>query len=141
MSSNPGVSAGTTTSFVTNSQETQMIFRQRLLGAMALTMLLAGCGSYYQVRDPASSKNYYTEDIDKSGSAIKFKDAKTGSAVTLQNSEVKEISKDEFKQGVATPASVPAPAPAAAVAPAPVAAAAPDPAAVAVPAAPPAPAN
>lgn len=126
-----------------------MIFRKRLLGATALMMLLAGCGSYYQVRDPASSKNYYTEDIDKSGSAVKFKDAKTGSAVTLQNSEVKEISKDDFKQGVAAPASPPAavaPAPAAAVAPAPVAAAAPAaaapaPAAAAAPAAPPAPAQ
>jgi len=116
-----------------------MIFRKRLLGATALTMLLAGCGSYYVVRDPASSKNYYTEDIDKAGSAVKFKDAKTGSAVTLQNSEVKEISKDEFTKGVAAPtpaaAASPAPAP---VAAAPAAAAAPAPAAAAPAAAAPA---
>ena len=120
-----------------------MISRKSLFGAMALTILLAGCGGYYQVRDPASSKNYYTEDVDKKGSAVTFKDAKTGSDVTLQNSEIKEISKEDFKQGVATPAgatpaptpaaAIPAPAPAAAAAaPAPVAAAAP------VPAAPPA---
>ena len=110
-----------------------MMFRKRLLGATALTMLLAGCGSYYQVRDPASSKNYYTEDVDKTGSAVKFKDAKTGSAVTLQNSEVKEISKDEFTKGVAAPTPA-APAPAAAAAPAPAVAVAPTPAAVAAPA-------
>src|SRR4029077_15949941 len=94
----------TASSLVTNSQETHMNLRKRLLGAMTLMMLLAGCGAYYQVRDPASSKNYYTEDVDKSGSAVKFKDAKTGSAVPLQNWEVKEISKDDFKQGVAAPA-------------------------------------
>ena len=111
-----------------------MISRKNLVGAMSLTILLAGCGGYYQVRDPASSKNYYTEDIDKEGSAVKFKDAKTGSVVTLQNSEIKEISKDDFKQGVAAPAAA-APAAAAPVAPAPVAVATP------APGAPPAPAN
>ena len=104
-----------------------------LVAATGTAMLLAGCGSYYQVRDPASSKNYYTEDVDKTGSAVKFKDAKTGSAVTLQNSEVKEISKDEFTKGVAAPTPA-APAPAAAAAPAPAAAAAPAPAAAAAPA-------
>jgi hypothetical protein len=93
--------------------------------ATGTAMLLAGCGSYYQVRDPASSKDYYTTDVDKAGSAVKFKDAKTGSAVTLQNSEVKEISKDDFTKGVAAPAPAPVPAPAAAAVPAPAAAAAP----------------
>jgi hypothetical protein len=104
-----------------------MIFGKRLLGAMALMMILGGCGSYYQVRDASSSKEYYTTDIDNAGSAIKFKDVKTGSLVTLQNSEVKEISKDEFAKGTAkaAPAAAPAPAAAAAPAPAPAAVAAP----------------
>jgi hypothetical protein len=116
-----------------------MIFRKRLLGAMALAALLAGCGTYYTVRDPASSTQYYTTDVDKAGSsgAVKFKDAKTGSEITLQSSEVKEISKEDYNKGVTAPAAkpaaaVPAPAPAAA-APAPAVAAAP-PAAVAAPA-------
>jgi hypothetical protein len=113
-----------------------MIFRKRLLGAMTLMMLLAGCGGYYAVRDPASSTQYYTTDVDKAGSAgaIKFKDAKTGSEITLQSSEVKEISKDDYTKGVTEPAAKPAaaaPAPAVAVAPA---------AAVAAPSAAPAPA-
>ena len=83
-----------------------MIFKKRLLGAMVFTMLLAGCGGHYMVRDPASGKAYYTEDVDKSGmtGAVKFKDAKTGGTVTLQSSEVKEISKDEFTKGVTPPA-------------------------------------
>ena len=108
-----------------------MIFRKRLLGAMVLTTLLAGCfgGSYYMVRDPASSTAYYTTDVDKAGGAgaVKFKDQKTGSTVTLQSSEVKEISKDEFSKQTAKPApaaAAPAAAPAAAApAPAPAAAA------------------
>src|SRR6266480_573604 len=97
-----------------------MIFRKRLLGAMVLTTLLAGCfgGSYYAVRDPASGTAYYTTDVDKAGGAgaVKFKDEKTGSTITLQSSEVKEISKDEFSKQTTKPAPAAAPAPAPAVA-------------------------
>jgi len=88
-------------------RETLMLSRTRLLVAMVLTMPLAGCfGSYYMVRDPASGTQYYTTDVDKAGmsGAIKFKDAKSGSEVTLQSSEVKEISKDDYKKGVTPPA-------------------------------------
>lgn len=64
--------------------------------------LVAGCGgNYYQVNDPSGAKQYYTTDIDKTkAGAITFKDAKSGSTVTLQSSEIKEISKDEFKSAV-----------------------------------------
>lgn len=64
--------------------------------------LVAGCGTdYYRVSDPAGDRQYYTTDIDKTkAGAITFKDAKSGSTVTLQSSEVKEISKDEFKSAV-----------------------------------------
>jgi hypothetical protein len=71
------------------------------VAASACTVLLAGCGGgYYMVRDPRSGTAYYTTDVDKAGSAVKFKDAKTGSAITLQSSEVKEISKDEFTKAL-----------------------------------------
>jgi len=84
-----------------------MTFNYRLLAAMALTILLAGCGTYYQVRDPSGDRSYYTTDIDRaiSTGAVKFKDAKSGSVVTLQSSEVKEISKDEYVKAVAPPAA------------------------------------
>ena len=88
-------------------------------GALACTALLAGCSSdpvtYYMVREPLSGTPYYTTEVEKAGTAVQFKDARTGSAVTLQNSEVKEIYKDDFIRGVATP--VPAPAAAAAQVP------------------------
>jgi len=80
-------------------------------------MFLAGCfGSYYAVRDPSSGAQYYTTDVDKAGitGAVKFKDTKSGSQLTLQSSEVKEISKDEYTKG----STAPAPKPAAAAAPA-----------------------
>ena len=67
-----------------------------------MTGLLAGCGTdYYRVNDPAGEKQYYTKEIKntKTG-AITFKDEKSGSVVTLQSSEVKEISKDDFKAAV-----------------------------------------
>jgi hypothetical protein len=64
--------------------------------------LLAGCGgNYYRVNDTAGTKEYYTSDIEKTNAgAITFKDEKSGSVVTLQSSEVKEISEDEFKAAV-----------------------------------------
>jgi hypothetical protein len=53
------------------------------------------------VVDPTTKNVYYTEEVkgSKSG-AVKFIDAKTGNEVNIQNSEVKEITKDEFKAAV-----------------------------------------
>lgn len=64
--------------------------------------LLAGCGSYYQVTDVASGGKYYTKDVDDEGDAgaVRFKDERTGGVVTLQNSQVRPISKDRYKDGM-----------------------------------------
>jgi hypothetical protein len=63
--------------------------------------LLTSCSSYYRVSDPAGTREYYTTKIDKAvGGGITFKDEKSGSVVTLQSSEVKEISEDEFNAAV-----------------------------------------
>jgi hypothetical protein len=52
--------------------------------------------------DPASGKTYYTTKVDNlgRGGAVKIKDEKTGSMVTLQSSEVKEISEEEYEAGL-----------------------------------------
>ena len=67
-----------------------------------LIITLAGCSSYYRVTDPASGKTYYTKEVSEAGraGAVKIKDEKTGSTVTLQSSEVKEISADEYEAGL-----------------------------------------
>ncbi len=63
--------------------------------------LVTACSHYYKVNDPAGSKEYYTTDVDEAkGGAIKIKDEKTGAIVTLQSSEVKEISEQEFEKAV-----------------------------------------
>jgi hypothetical protein len=79
-----------------------MIVRIMALGAVvALAAVTAACSHYYKVSDPAGSKEYYTTDVDRAmGGAIKIKDEKTGATVTLQSSEVKEISADEFEKAV-----------------------------------------
>lgn len=62
-----------------------------------LATFTTACSHYYAVRDPGGSKTYYTTDIDNTkAGAIKLKDQKSGSVVTLQSSEVKEISEEEF---------------------------------------------
>ena len=126
-----------------------------LVASLCVGVLVVGCSStYYKVTEPQSGKAYYTQKVDNLAGtgAVKVKDARTGSVVTLQNSEVKEISEKEYKAGLAAPAAsavapapvvapaaasavAPAPAAASAVAPAPVAASAVAPAPVAAPAA------
>jgi len=68
---------------------------------LAIVLATAGCTTYYRVTDPASGRMYYTDDIKHSGSAVMFRDAKSGSDVTLQASEVKEISSEDFKKNTA----------------------------------------
>ena len=90
---------------------------------LGLVILVAGCASHYKVKDPQSGNVYYTDKIDNvRGGAVKLKDARTGNMVTIQNSEVKEISSDEYKAGVTAPVAALVAAPAAAPAPAPAAA-------------------
>lgn len=78
-----------------------------------LTMLVAGCSdNHYRVTDPTSGKEYYTTKVEDTGKggAVKIKDAKTESIVTLQSSEVKQISEGEYEAGmVAKAPAKPAP--------------------------------
>ncbi|MBW2602742.1 MAG: hypothetical protein JRE28_00300 [Deltaproteobacteria bacterium] len=78
--------------------------RHKVLAILMVTFFLigtVGCGGYYMVKDPASGNAYYTKKIkEERGGAVKFKDEKTETSVTLQNSEVKQISKKEFKSAL-----------------------------------------
>lgn len=102
---------------------------------LCVGLLVVGCASnYFKVTDPQSGREYYTEKVDTlSSGAVKVMDARTGSIVTLQNSQVKEISEKEYKAGLTAPVSKPTPTPAPAPAAAPLVAptAAPAPAAAA----------
>ena len=71
------------------------LLRSSCLAGLLLTA--SGCTTYYRVTDPSSGKVYYTTDIDKrSGGAISLKDAATGDQVTLQNSQISKVNKEEF---------------------------------------------
>jgi len=99
-------------------------------GVMALCagLLVTACASYYRVVEPQSGRAYYTQDVKQErGGAVKFKDAGSGAVVTIQNSEVKEISGKDFDAGLAAAKTKPAPAPTAPAAPAAAAPAAPAP--------------
>ena len=74
-----------------------------MASGVAMTVLLAGCGSYYLVRDPASGNSYYTKDVDRAGDAgsVRFTDERTGKVVTLPQSEVKEIDQYEYRSATA----------------------------------------
>jgi outer membrane protein assembly factor BamE (lipoprotein component of BamABCDE complex) len=69
--------------------------------ACAVAFVLSGCASYYKVMDPVSGKVYYTEDIDhKENGAIRFKDEVSKSRVTLTESEIMEITEDQYKANI-----------------------------------------
>nr|WP_319494327.1 hypothetical protein [uncultured Desulfobacter sp.] len=79
--------------------------KRRLLTMVIMPCFLfcvTACGSYYKVKDLNTEKIYYTKQIDqeKSG-AVKFEDPRSKSILTIQNSEVTEINKDEFKANTA----------------------------------------
>ncbi len=91
-----------------------------LVVILCVAFAVGGCATYYKVTDPTSGKIYYTKHIAYARSgALKLKDARSESLVIIQNSEVKEISKEDYKAGLSAPASNPAPAATPAPAPSP----------------------
>jgi hypothetical protein len=51
-----------------------------------LIMVVTGCSHYYRVTDPASGKTFYATEIHEArGGAVKIKDERTRSTVTLQD--------------------------------------------------------
>lgn len=71
---------------------------QRMLVVLLLGTLAGGCASYYEVTDPSTGRAYYTDRVRKErGGAVQLIDARTGNEVTIQNSEVKKITKQEYE--------------------------------------------
>ena len=68
--------------------------------AMVLAFGIVACASYYQVKDPIGGSIYYTQKLKQKRDTVTFQDAKTSSKVTLQNSRIKEISKEAFSERV-----------------------------------------
>lgn len=71
--------------------------------AAGLMMTAAGCGGGpYRIRDTANTSNtYYAKKVNRHrGGTITFTDARTGAKVTLQNSSVEKIPKDEWNGAV-----------------------------------------
>lgn len=74
--------------------------RYARLSLCLLLLFLAGCTTYYRVSDQATGRVYYTTEYDRTDSgAILFEDAKTRSKVTLQSSEISEVSRSDFEAG------------------------------------------
>jgi hypothetical protein len=59
-----------------------------------------GCTKYYRVTDPVSGNVYHTNKVERShrGGFVEFKDARTGEEITLQSSQVAEVTKYEFQR-------------------------------------------
>ena len=79
-----------------------MSLRTRITTCIALSFSLglSGCTTYYMVKDPASGTQYYTTKVKKSHNAAIFTDAKTSAEVTLESSQVLEITRDQYQAAV-----------------------------------------
>jgi hypothetical protein len=98
--------------------------RKILLVAGIVLVFTVGCTSYYRVTDPSTDKVYYTTELKQDNGATTLKDGRTGDMVTVQNVEVRKISKEDYEVGRMTPPAAPVAAAPAPVAGAPAAAAA-----------------
>lgn len=67
--------------------------------ALLVALVLSACGGgYFKVTEPVTGKIYYTDDLNREDNgSVRLVDAATGSSVTLQSSEVKEITSEEFR--------------------------------------------
>jgi hypothetical protein len=74
-----------------------------IFAACALAIGASGCQkNYYRVRDTANADNaYYTTKYkSRRGGTISFTDSRSGAKVTLQNSAVQRISREEWNGAV-----------------------------------------
>jgi len=82
-----------------------------LVVTLSAGLLVTSCSTtYYKVRDPGTGTVYYTEEVERAGSVAMFKDTRSGAQVTIQNSEIMEISEKDYQAGVSAPAATTAPA-------------------------------
>jgi hypothetical protein len=66
-----------------------------------ILLFATGCTTYYRITDQATGRAYYTTDYDRTDSGgVKFEDARTHATVTLQSSEITEVSRSEFRVDV-----------------------------------------
>jgi len=72
-----------------------------ILMALFCKVGIIGCGGYNKVKDPTTGQIYFTNDLkEEKGGAVRFEDYKTKTNVTLQNSQIKKMSKKEFNSAL-----------------------------------------
>lgn len=68
--------------------------------ALLVVLLTSGCTSYYRITDQSTRRVYFATGYDRiSSGAVQFYD-ESRADVTLQSSEIVEISGDEFDSGL-----------------------------------------
>lgn len=68
--------------------------------AVAVPLLAACGGNYYQVSDVDSGKSYYTRDVDRDDGHVEFTDKATGDKVSLDEAEIREVTRQQYKNAV-----------------------------------------
>ena len=75
-----------------------MNYLRVFIAAAALALIACSSTKYYEITDPTTGKVYYSTEYEQgtTSGTISLTDAGTGAQVTIQTSEIKEISEPEF---------------------------------------------
>jgi hypothetical protein len=78
-----------------------VFFKTSTILASVTCVASVGCTSYYRITDQSTRRTYFATGYDRTSSgAVQFYDEKSRADVTLQSSEIVEISRDEFNSGL-----------------------------------------
>ncbi len=74
------------------------------ISVIFMLVSLTACTTYYVVKDSETGATYYTTELEVvKGGALKLTDQKSSAVVTLQHSDVTQVTSDEYKSGLNVP--------------------------------------
>jgi hypothetical protein len=94
-----------------SAQKGKLQVRIAIVLSIFICSLSLGCTTYYKVHDPNTGSTYYSTEIDtEDGGAVSLKDDRTNAQVTIQNSEIMELTADQYDAAIRTIVEVEPPA-------------------------------
>jgi hypothetical protein len=66
------------------------------LALLVVALVASGCTTYYRITDPATGRSYYTTAYTRDPNNVRFKDHKTRADVVLPNSDIREVTQEEY---------------------------------------------
>jgi len=73
--------------------------KRQLLVILIAAGLVGGCSSFYEVTNLSTGTTYYTKKVKRlRDGSVEFRDEESRGTVTISESEIREIDRDEFRR-------------------------------------------